>query len=275
MVKHIMGDSEGPKVSILMPARNSEKTIKRSIASVQRQTFESWELIVVDDCSTDKTCELVAWLASDDPRIKLISSKKQVGPGNSRITAFRASKGNVIAMLDSDDLWLPEKLEEAYGLIESGRYRFIHTGHRALVGSRVSVRISSHTVSAHAQITSRNPIVNSSAVFCRSLMKGVTKLDSDRGTDWELWRIFSAEGADLTYISSYSCIYGVYPNSFSGNKVAMASRHLNDLRQISKHKWILARRFFVYAVNGLRVSLLRRTPSPLSSRIRNVLGIDK
>jgi len=99
-------------VSVITPAYNSSRYISKTIESVQAQTFREWEMIIVDDCSTDNTCEIVEQYAHADPRIVLIRQEKNAGAGAARTRAMRASVGRFIAYLDADDIWKPEKLEK-------------------------------------------------------------------------------------------------------------------------------------------------------------------
>lgn len=99
-------------VSVIMPAWNAEKYIGRSIESVQAQTYTNWELIIADDCSTDGTRELVRRYKKQDPRIRLICRKKNGGPSRAWNSAFRYMRGQYVAFLDSDDLWIPGKLQD-------------------------------------------------------------------------------------------------------------------------------------------------------------------
>ncbi len=100
------------KVSVVTPSYNSEKYIAETIKSVQSQTWQNWEMIIVDDCSTDKTCEIIEQLSASDHRIILLRQEKNAGAGAARTRAMRASSGRFIAYLDSDDIWKPEKLEK-------------------------------------------------------------------------------------------------------------------------------------------------------------------
>ena len=94
-------------VSVIVPTYNRRETIQAAIASVQRQTFQDWELIVVDDCSTDGTADLIE---GSDPRLVLVRQKNQ-GVNGARNTAMLRARGRYIAFLDSDDEWLPHHLE--------------------------------------------------------------------------------------------------------------------------------------------------------------------
>ena len=96
------------KVSVITPSYNSEKYISKTIESVQAQGYQNWEMVIVDDCSTDKTCEIVQTFSEKDPRIKLLRQEKNAGAGAARTRAMRASTGRFIAYLDADDIWKPE-----------------------------------------------------------------------------------------------------------------------------------------------------------------------
>jgi len=97
-----------PRVSVIIPAYNRAETIGRAIRSVREQSFTDWELIVVDDASTDATCTVVD--AIGEPRIHIIRLTENSGPSVARQKGLEAAKGEWVAFLDSDDEWLPEKL---------------------------------------------------------------------------------------------------------------------------------------------------------------------
>ncbi|MGI4800437.1 MAG: glycosyltransferase family 2 protein [Janthinobacterium lividum] len=100
-----------PRVSVVVAAYNASSFIGAAIASVQAQTEPSWELLVVDDCSTDETLEIVADLASRDARIRTIRTASNSGPGAARNLGFAAARGEWIAILDADDSYAPNRLE--------------------------------------------------------------------------------------------------------------------------------------------------------------------
>ena len=113
-------------VSIIMPSYNTAKFISETIESVLAQTYTYWELIIVDDCSTDDTDTVIRpYLA--DGRIRYMKNEKNSGAAASRNRALREAKGRWIAFLDSDDLWLPEKLERQIRFMKSRNYHFSYT----------------------------------------------------------------------------------------------------------------------------------------------------
>lgn len=117
-------------VSIIMPAYNSAKYIAESIESIQAQTYRNWELLIVDDCSIDDTVEIIREYASKDKRINLSQNIKNSGAAVSRNHALQLAKGKWIAFLDSDDVWLPEKLEKQIAFMKANDFKFSYTDYR-------------------------------------------------------------------------------------------------------------------------------------------------
>src|SRR5262245_16688669 len=103
--------STSPVVSVIMPAHNSERYIAHAIESVIAQSFPDWELIIADDASKDGTPALVVEAVGRDSRIKMIRLDTSAGAAGARNIAIQKAVGRYIAFLDSDDIWLPEKLE--------------------------------------------------------------------------------------------------------------------------------------------------------------------
>ncbi|MGF7144105.1 glycosyltransferase involved in cell wall biosynthesis [Anaerotaenia torta] len=114
-------------VSIIMPSYNTGNYIEETINSVINQTYHNWELIIVDDCSTDNTDEVVRQFS--DKRIRYLKNEYNSGAAVTRNHALREAKGKWIAFLDSDDLWLPEKLEKQIEFMERNDYHFSYTGY--------------------------------------------------------------------------------------------------------------------------------------------------
>lgn len=130
-------------VSIIMPSYNTASFIDDSIQSVQAQSYENWELLIVDDCSTDNTDEVVK-PCLEDKRIKYIRNERHSGPAVSRNRALREAKGKWIAFLDSDDLWEPEKLEKQISFMEKNGYHFSYTNYAEIDedGERRGIRVT-------------------------------------------------------------------------------------------------------------------------------------
>ena len=115
-------------VSIVMPSYNTARYIGETIGSVQKQTYKNWELIIVDDCSTDNSMDVIR--SFNEPRIRLFQNKKNSGAAISRNYALREAKGKWVAFLDSDDTWAPEKLEKQIRFMKEHGYAFTFTDYR-------------------------------------------------------------------------------------------------------------------------------------------------
>lgn len=114
-------------VSIIMPSYNCGRFVEETIRSVQAQTYQNWEIIFVDDCSSDDTIRKVSEMMKKDKRIHLFQNVSNSGAAISRNCALREAKGRWIAFLDSDDLWESDKLEKQIRFMEENGYAFSYT----------------------------------------------------------------------------------------------------------------------------------------------------
>jgi glycosyltransferase involved in cell wall biosynthesis len=121
-------------VSIITPSYNCAKFVEEMIRSVQAQTYSNWELLFQDDCSTDETRQIVERFAADDERVKYECNAHNSGAAIARNNALRRAKGKWIAFLDSDDLWLPEKLERQVRFMEVNGFHFTYTCYSEIDG---------------------------------------------------------------------------------------------------------------------------------------------
>lgn len=147
MAKSILNGEDGVErenglVSIIMPSYNTAPFIKKTIQSVLNQTYANWELIIVDDCSTDNTDEILETIK--DPRIRYFKNEKNSGAAVSRNKALREASGQWIAYLDSDDLWMPEKLEKQIRFMVDNGYAFSYTNYEEIDvdGNKTGVRVT-------------------------------------------------------------------------------------------------------------------------------------
>lgn len=136
-------------VSIIMPSFNTGKYIDKAIESVLVQTYKNWELIIVDDCSTDNTDEVVEKYINDK-RIRYLKNDNNSGAAVSRNRALMEAKGKWIAFLDSDDLWMTEKLTEQIKFMKINDYHFTYTNYLEINEKGIDTDI---TVSGPKRIT--------------------------------------------------------------------------------------------------------------------------
>lgn len=130
-------------VSIVMPSYNTAEFIGSSIKSVLNQTYTNWELLIVDDCSTDNTDDVVKPFL-EDSRIKYFKNERNSGAAVSRNRALREAKGRWIAFLDSDDLWYPDKLKYQIAFMKKNGFHFSYTNYEEIDadGNKNGVKVS-------------------------------------------------------------------------------------------------------------------------------------
>lgn len=139
--------NKSPMISVIIPLYDAEEYIENAIRSVLRQTFRDFEIIVVDDCSSDESCNICEKLCCEDERISLIKQESNQGVSAARNRAMAEAKGKYIAFLDADDEYIPTALEYLYGLAEREQADVVHTpgffvqnkGSRYSIENRVSI----------------------------------------------------------------------------------------------------------------------------------------
>lgn len=117
-------------ISVITPVYNSEEYIGKTIESVLAQTHQNWEMIIADDCSKDKTSEVIK--SFKDPRIKYIKLEENGGAARARNAALENASGRFLAFLDADDMWKPKKLEKQLKFMKENEYGFTFTGYEIL-----------------------------------------------------------------------------------------------------------------------------------------------
>ena len=115
-----------PVVSVVMPVYNAERFLAKAVDSVLSQSFSQWELLMIDDASTDGSLRVAAEYAGKDPRIRVIRNESNYGVSETRNRGIREAKGQWIALLDSDDYWLPEKLDSQLALDDESGAEIIY-----------------------------------------------------------------------------------------------------------------------------------------------------
>lgn len=141
-------NANGPVVSVIMPSYNAAAFIAASVESVQAQSYEDWELLIADDCSTDETYTIARRYAAEDGRVRASRLDSNSGAAAARNLALSAAQGRYVAFLDSDDLWKPEKLSRQLEFMRERGVAFTYTDYELmnetgeLLGKRLRAPIS-------------------------------------------------------------------------------------------------------------------------------------
>jgi glycosyltransferase involved in cell wall biosynthesis len=208
-----------PKVSVIIPTYNSRRFLEHAIRSVLEQTFQDWELILVDDGSTDDTGQMVAGLG--DPRIRYVYQQNRGSPA-ARNTGLKLARGRYVAFLDADDLWFPEKLEKQVAYLDSlpptiglvySDYEMWNPESRARLGPfQVSGRPRGNVLS-HLLRPGSFFIHPCASLIRREVFDTVGLFDESLRMfeDWELW-VRIAATYQIEALDTVLTLYGQHPN---------------------------------------------------------------
>ncbi len=213
-----LGHCESGLVSIIMPSFNTGRFISETIRSVINQTYSNWELLIVDDCSTDDTDNVVA--SFSDHRIKYMKNDHNCGAAVSRNWALREAKGEWIAFLDSDDLWYPLKLEKQILFMQENKYYFTCTGRDTI--DEESKRVGEYTRSPKHVGRIGMKIYcwpGSSSVMYHAPTVGLVQIaDLKKNNDYAMW-LKVIKKTDFYYLDECLESYRVRSGSISHDKL--------------------------------------------------------
>lgn len=240
------------RVSIIMPAYKAARIIGESIQSVLNQTHEDWELLITNDMSPDNTAEVVQQWVNSDPRIHLINAPLNGGPASARNLSLARARGRWIAFLDSDDLWLPEKLERqlvfhraAACLITFTEFRRI-SGDGLFTGQLLKVPDRANYVT----LLKSNVIANSTALVDR-LLTGPFSMRKMYCDDHGCWLDLLRSGGEARGLHEDLMRYRVVSGSVSRNKFRAARETWKTYREMERLSFFSSAYYFMhYAVNA-------------------------
>ena len=249
---------KAPLVSIVTPVYNAADFLDQTIKTVQAQTYENWELLLIDDVSSDNSLEIIKAAQKDDVRIKLIQQPKNAGAAKARNAGTLAAKGRFIAFLDADDLWVPEKLEKQVGFALSNEYAFVFSSYQFAdeAGEPTAAPVTIPTDITYEQ-SLKNPIIWTSTVLLdvdlisRDLM---LMPDVRRGQDAATWWRILRETKIKAYGMQESLAYYRRTNaSLSANKMKAIKRTWYLYRNVEKLNLVKSSFVFCfYAFNAVR-----------------------
>lgn len=246
-----------PLVSIITPAYKAEKYIMDCIRSVQNQTYENWEMIIVNDKSPDSTEELIKEAAEMDGRIRLISLSQNQGVVNARNTAIQAAKGQYIAFLDSDDVWFPEKLKKQIVSMEENKWPISYTSYDLMDDHGEALH---KTVNAPASTTYKELLKGSNigclTVVVNKAMVGEFLMPKIHHEDYATWLMLLKRGFVAYGIPESLACYRKATGSLSGNKKKAAQWQWKVLREHEGLSLLKSSYYFLhYTINGIKKSL--------------------
>ena len=225
----------GELVSIITPSYNSSKYIAHTIDSVLAQTYKKWELIIIDDNSVDDSKKIIAHYVKFDSRIRLIELRENQGPAIARNIGIEEARGPYIAFLDSDDIWLPKKLELQINFMETHNISLCFSSYFIMdeQGRTIDTFIIPNNRVCYYQLLKTNFIGNLTAIYNAGRI-GKVLMENIKHEDYHFW---------LKILKRIKYAYGLKPplakyrlrkHSTSANKIKAAFWQWNIYRNVER-----------------------------------------
>lgn len=225
--------SQEKLVSIIMPTYNCASFIAETIDSIKKQTYENWELIIVDDCSKDNTEEIVKPYTKDK-RIHYYKLKENSGAAVARTEAMKKAKGNYMAFLDSDDLWYQDKLEKQLKFMIDNNYDFSCTAYEQIneQGEKLNKVIKTKKKANYNRILLDCPVGNSTVMYNVDNLGKFEVPNIRKRNDDALWLQIIKKAKYIYGMEDILMQYRIRSNSISSNKWSLVKYHWQLYREI-------------------------------------------
>lgn len=251
---HGQAAMQHPLVSVVMPAYNAEKYIGDAIRSVQSQTYTNWVLLVIDDCSTDHTVDVVQAFVNTDDRIRLFRNTRNLGAAKTRNRGLELSEGEWVALLDSDDIWHSDKLEKQLAVALNSGSEIIYCSYSLI--SSDGEKISDYIVPAQ---TSYDDMLKESVFSCSTTLLAKNVVDNNRFSadyyheDLVYWLQLLKKGYSASACCEPLADYRIVEGSRSHSKVQSAKNRWEVYRKVEKLSLLKSLSVFLsYTARGLR-----------------------
>lgn len=223
-------------VSIITPNYNSERFIRETIESVLSQTYKEWELIIVDDCSTDNSLNIIKNYAANDERIKLQINETNSGTATTRNNAIKFAKGRFIAFLDSDDLWDNNKLEKQINFMLANNYALTYSYYRQIdEEGKFLKNVNSIPLKIdYSSLIKRNWIGCLTGMYDTKIIGKVYVPDLKKRQDFALWLKIIKQTKHAYCFPEMLASYRLRKESMSSNKFGLIKYNWMLYREIEK-----------------------------------------
>lgn len=241
-------------VSIITPVYNSERYILATAQSIFSQSYSNWEWIIVDDCSTDDSLKVIEQFAKNEPRITILKNSTNLQAAKSRNRAIEHARGRYIAFIDSDDIWVSEKLMMQIAFMKKKDIAFSYHSYKKFYGDMdyIGALINVPVVVSKQDILRTCSIATLSVVYDTKIVGKVPMGTIDKREDLICWLKILNKSAYAYGMTESLGFYRVHFNSYSANKIEVAKLQWKVYREIEKlnlfHSLVY---FFFYSLNGI------------------------
>ena len=243
------------KVSIITPSYNSSKFIQECINSVIAQTYKNWEMLIVDDCSKDDSREIIRCCSDTDKRIHYFFLNKNVGAAEARNVAIRNAKGRYIAFLDSDDIWLPQKLEKQIAFMSENSLAFTCTNYQPISeNGKKNFRIIKVPKEINYNLYLKNTVIGCLTVIIDIETTGAFEMPNIRSShDMALWLLIMKRGFSAYGLNDNLARYRISSSSNTSNKIKASKDVWKVYREVEGLNLFFSLWYFLnYVFNAIK-----------------------
>lgn len=229
-----------PTVSIITPAYNAEAFLRKTIDSVLAQTYTNWELLLIDDCSTDSTPKIIREYADCDSRIRSMRTNSNTGiPSEVRNIGIRAAQGRYIAFVDADDIWLPRKLEDQLDCFRRYDCGAVYSDYEKMdeEGRRDGRVVINPPMTTYRRLLGGNVILQSSGIFDTEKV-GKPEFIPIHHEDFKFWLDVLKRIPEARNTNSVHVYYRQRFRSLSGNKIRAMKWTWDVYRRAERLGWM-------------------------------------
>jgi teichuronic acid biosynthesis glycosyltransferase TuaG len=229
-------------VSIITPTYNAEKFIKETLKSVQNQTYQNWEMILVDDASTDETVKIISDFAKNNSRIKLFKLEKNTGNGFARNIALDKAVGKYIAYLDADDLWFPNKLEKQVEFLKTNNLPFTFSFYDCIdeEGNSLKRRVEAPINLTYDELFFCNYVGNLTAIYDADYFGKIILEATQKRQDWRLWLTILRQIQVTRPVPEPLAFYRIRKDSISSSKFKLIKHNFGVYREFHGFNFVFS-----------------------------------
>lgn len=231
---------EKPLVSIITPSFNSDKFITETIQSVQNQTHKNWEMIIVDDCSTDDTVSIIEQFVINDNRIRFFQLEKNSGAGVARELALSKATGDYISFLDADDLWKPLKIEKQLQFLKENNIHFTFSFYDCIdeEGNTLNKRVEAPRNLSYRQLFFCNYVGNLTGIYEVNYFGKIAISSTRKRQDWMVWLTILKKIKKAKPVPESLAFYRIRNNSLSASKIDLLKHNFAVYRTFHGYNYV-------------------------------------
>lgn len=223
-------------VSIITPVYNAERFIKETVQSIIEQKYEKFELLLIDDHSTDNSFEIISSFAEADSRIKVLQTPSNSGAAVARNIGLENARGQYVAFIDSDDKWKKNKLKEQIEAMKKNKYSFTYTNFEMVseTNELIKEKVGLPEKLDYRELLKNTAIACSTVVIDRSVFGDFRMPEVRKGQDTATWLMLLRDGETAHLVNKVLGSYRIVKGSISSNKFQALKRTWNTYRNLEK-----------------------------------------